>query len=196
MSNGIAMVDWDQSMPAFERFVDEMIKDCDRNAKVITMPIQTYGGQTFLDMVGMIMAQVDCSQCNALCCRINPESELIDLMSEDVKAIKEAGHIVPSEVIKTPTGYGCKPPCPFLNKEINHCIVYMHRPFICAIYPVELGCAVQWTSGSKPTQALGLSARCPEARRIARASYIARWHLRKQYLKVMNNPQVRKADGK
>jgi len=166
------LIDWQLNREAFRHQVRDMIHKAQKNGKVIALPMETSSGMTFLNLMTLILAQVNCDGCDALCCKNYPQNEPIGLLPPEHKCLAEkyGNHhfIIKGEEAFLPL------PCPFLKN--NRCTIYRERPLVCVLYPFQPGA----TDGDG-RRLLALGSSCPEARRITKQVYMMSWRIRQQF---------------
>lgn len=168
----VSMINWELGQSAFRHEIRELIRRCQKQGKVIPLPFVMFKGQPSIDLVTLLLSQVNCDDCEAPCCKANPEGKLTQLLPPEYErlsskydrkhfVIKDDSHFLPM-------------PCPFLKND--RCRIYPDRPIVCVIYPFQPGA----TNGAGE-EVLAVASSCPEGRRIARAAYMASWRIRTQF---------------
>lgn len=179
------VTDWWLPREEVQRHVDDMIKRATKSGKVLCLPVQTYSGQVFHDLLTLLLAQVYCGSCDAPCCRRNPDDKPSYLMpSEYHRLSKKYGseHFLVDE-----QGAYIPMPCPFLKS--NKCIIYEDRPLVCVLYPFQPGA---FDDGGNSM--IALAANCPEARRITRQVYMSSWWVRHQFRLLKETTTTKKEE--
>jgi Fe-S-cluster containining protein len=171
--------DWTLEQPAFRKLVREIIRRAEKAGKVLALPMAIRPGQTFLDFLTILLAQVDCDGCDAPCCRHNPEGREFKMLPPEYTrlAAKYGAH----NFRQKGDGFIMDMPCPFLRKQSpaplkELCTIYPDRPLACVIYPFQPG-----ATDAEGNHMLALASSCPEARRIAKQVYMTSWRIRRQY---------------
>jgi len=145
---------------------------------VLALPIKIRPGQTMGDLVTLLLAQVDCRNCDAPCCRANPWGAGTGLPPLEYQRLSEK---YGKERFIMKDGMAYLPmPCPFLREaprqKENLCTIYPDRPLACVLYPFQPGAA-----DDAGEAVLALSSSCPSARHLARDIYMTAWRLRRQF---------------
>ncbi|MFC1988499.1 YkgJ family cysteine cluster protein [Chloroflexota bacterium] len=156
----------------FRKQVENIINDARKNESALPLPIHVK--DNFMEIAALVLGQINCEKCDARCCRSSTFAEfgipflskeyenLVERVSEE-KLVKIGVKLVGnSRYIPTP--------CPFLKK--NTCLIYDIRPVVCVNYPLDS--AAEDNQGEK---VMSLNPLCPEARRIARRTYLTFWKL-------------------
>lgn len=174
------VINWELEKAEFQEQINELIQTSSRLSKVIPLPMVIKPGQTFIDLVTMLLAQVQCGNCDARCCQRNPDGSLIVaiLPPEYDRLSKKYGE---GNFTQGKNGKGLTMPCAFLKGPISAkngcaCSVYDDRPLVCVIYPFQPGAH----DGSEEAL-MAVASDCPEGRRIANAIYNVQWRIRKQF---------------
>lgn len=170
----MTVLEWEVPKEEFKRQVREFINKCQVNSKTIPLPVPIQLGHAFMGQLALLLSQVNCEGCTAICCKRGPgeSDEGIELGYDDRLRLDASGKdwIVES---------GSKPhlnfPCPFLKK--NNCEIYEMRPFVCVLFPFQPG---GWDGNDN--MLLSVASYCPEGRRIARNVYLTTWRLRGRML--------------
>ena len=163
----------------FHQSILAVIHEAEEDGLVIPLPIMQNTGKKFLEQLSLILAQVDCSHCESICCKQNhgipiavSENELNRLLK-----IKEFPHE------KITKGWsGIMTPCPFLIRysfpalAFPNCEAYSIRPSVCVMYPFQIGGS---DDGGKLL--LSLASECPEAQRIAISIYMTMYDVKKVF---------------
>jgi len=175
------VIDWTLSQPAFRDLVRDMIHEAEKRDKVLALPINAEPGQTFIDLLTLLLARIDCQDCSAPCCWKYPAGTLTPLLAPEYQRLSKK-YSKENFVIKDDVAY-LPLPCPFLRKSTqytrgNCCSIYPARPLVCVLYPFQSG-GTAGTSAGAPVMAL--SARCLSARRLTRDIYMTSWQIRYQY---------------
>lgn len=168
------VIDWTLDRSSFRRLIDGLIETAVKEGKVIPLPLEIRPGSTFINLAVTILSQVDCSGCDARCCRANQDGTPISITLASYRVLerKLGKSRLRNSGVKV-AGQQCyfPIPCPFLYE--NRCTIYPHRPFVCIFYPLS-----DPGEDSSGGPLLSLESRCPEARRIARQVYMCAWELR------------------
>lgn len=170
------VIDWQLDQDSFRRQVIEIIAAAKNNGKVITLPIVLQPGQAMIDHLTLLLAQVNCAGCNALCCRENPGDEPLSLLPSEYEKLTREYSLDALDKIEDGT-YGLPMPCPFL--ESNLCKIYRDRPLVCVLYPFQTGGA---DAAGNPL--LAISSSCPESQRIAANVFMWAWRIRKHFVSL------------
>lgn len=168
----VRVINWELGQRAFRHEIRRLIQQCQKKGKVIPLPFAMYKGQPSIDLVTLLLSQVNCYDCDAPCCKANPEDKLTQLLPPEYERLSskyDRGHFV----IKDDSQF-LPMPCPFLKN--NRCRIYPDRPIVCVIYPFQPGA----TNGAGQ-EVLAVASSCPEGRRIARAVYMTSWRIRTQF---------------
>lgn len=173
------VIDWELSQDAFRDQVRELIRRARKHGKVLALPIEIRNGQTAIDMLTLLMAQVDCENCDAPCCKSNPEGMLTQMLPPEYERLS-AKYGKEHFIVKEDGAY-LPMPCPFLRKGPNPqlkqlCKIYQDRPLVCVLYPFQPG-----ANDGAGNHILAVASSCPEGRRIARAVFMTAWRIRQQF---------------
>lgn len=167
---------WDLDRMGFCAQVEAIIEQAMSNGTVLPLPLSLGKGMSAVDLIAAVLADIDCSGCNALCCREDGVRNYVSLMPTEATRLYSA---FPEMMMKAPHEtkgglYKLYQPCPFL--EGNRCTIYELRPLVCRFYPFQFGAL---TADKWPMAAV--SPNCPEARQIARTLYTVAWDLRNAF---------------
>ena len=131
------------------------------------MPLPCHIPGTLIEIEALILSQIECKNCDALCCRSPKYAEFgIPFLSSEYQALVDrVGEERLSKLdIKTiGTSRYMPSPCPFLAK--GRCSIYDIRPMACIKYPLG-------PSGLNEDKTVGLDPLCPEARRVTKRVYL------------------------
>lgn len=173
------VIDWELPQDAFRDSVRGLIHQAQKRNKVLALPIETHTGQTAIDLLTLLLAQMNCDNCDAPCCRANPAGMLTQLLPSEYQRLSakygKENFIVKEDVAYLPM------PCPFLRKgpypQLKQlCKIYPERPFVCILYPFQPG-----ANDGEGHNILAVASSCPEGRRIARQILMMAWRFRRQY---------------
>lgn len=173
------LIDWELNQEAFRHSIKDMIRKARKNGKVLALPMEITPGMTFINLMILLLAQVKCDDCDAQCCRMNPEGDMTPIVPPEYQRLSEKygkEHFVEKD------GQAFLPmPCPFLKKgpysQLKElCTIYRDRPLPCVLYPFQPGA----TDGAD-NMILALASRCPEGRRITKEVYMMAWRIRQQF---------------
>jgi len=165
-------VDTGLEEPEFRKQIENMINDARKNESVLPLPITI--GDNVMEITALVLGQINCEKCDARCCRSSAiakfgipflDSEyrtLVELIGEEKLAKIGVKLIGDSRYFPTP--------CPFLKK--NTCSIYDIRPVVCVNFPFDS--PAEDDNGRK---LISLDPLCPEARRIAKRTYLTLWKL-------------------
>lgn len=171
----VVAIDWHVDKEAFERQLRKFIKAARENGKVIPLPVSPS-----LETLLLLLSQVDCSNCEAICCKRGTPGNVVALAPGEQKAL----------VVKygdqgfttTPPAGAISMPCRFLKG--NQCSIYPERPLSCMVFPMQTGGEVSSDANAPRVEALAVASSCPEGRRIAKAVYKTTWQLKQKYLSL------------
>lgn len=172
-------VDWTLDQAAFRDLVRGYIREAEKSGKVLALPMAVYPGQSFLDLLTVLLAEVNCAGCSAPCCRSNPDGSPLPLPEPEYARLAAR---YGAQYFRRQGGRPVMDmPCPFLRGTASPpfqdlCRIYADRPLACVIYPFQIGAE----DGAGRPQ-LALASTCPDARRIARQVYMTGWRIRRQY---------------
>ncbi len=178
----IHVINWDLNQEAFQAQVNDLIHRAQQHRKVLPLPIRAVSGLAMIDQMTLLIAQVNCAECNAPCCKANPDEKPIQLLPPEYRSLAEKygeQHFVRKE-----EGAELPMPCPFLTLAGGEdkqpasplCTIYPDRPLVCVIYPFQPG-ATEVAGGT----VLALASSCPEGRRVAMGVYMIAWQLRQRF---------------
>lgn len=166
------VIDWRLPREEVQCRVDDMIQQATESGKILCLPIQTYTGQAFHNLLTLLLAQVYCGACDAPCCRRNPGDEPSYLMQSEYRRLSKkygGGHFLVDG-----NGAFIPMPCSFLKD--NRCTIYEDRPLVCVLYPFQPGAV-----DDHGQHMIALASNCPEARRITGQVYMSSWWIRHQF---------------
>ena len=166
------VIDWTLDQEPFKQQVRDLVNRAREEGKVLALPFRAFPGQSELDLMTSLLAQVNCDGCDAPCCRSNPNGEPITLVPPEYnRLIEKYGeeHFIWNGKLGI-----LKMPCPFLKN--NRCTIYSDRPLVCVLYPFQPG-----ATDGKGNMMVALASGCPEGRRIGKAAYMMSWRIRQQF---------------
>jgi Fe-S-cluster containining protein len=166
------IIDWDLPLDAFKLQIHMFIKISQEEGKVLPLPIDIIPGENFMAQLAMLVSQVRCDNCNAICCKEDPLKEGIAVLDTDYELLKNAGHA--QSVQRRGENWYLPCPCPLLKGD--RCTTYGNRPFVCIAYPFQPG-----GHGNNGNPLLTVASSCPEGRRIVRDTYITLWKIRQRF---------------
>lgn len=156
-------LNWRVSKRNFKGQVNDLVKFCQENGKVIPLPIFARGVAA-INILAALLCQVNCDKCDAPCCRSNPDGSPMEVLPPELPRLKKLG-------LKG----GTVPwPCPFLKDE--RCSIYSDRPLVCVFYPFQPG-----GTDAGGNDIISLASSCPESRRVARNYLMMEWRLRNSF---------------
>jgi Fe-S-cluster containining protein len=185
------MLDWNDPEDIFHSSVKGLIKTAQDNNTIIPIPVKMYKGEgvnlAYIEIVSLMLAQIDCSHCDALCCKksCSVDNGPIGMLSYEAKNIKDKYGIAisKSSEIRELDYYYINYPCEFL-KDCK-CTIYNDRPLNCITFPVQN--AGEDGDGNK---LFSLSSMCPEARKLAEKVYMTHWLTRKSHIKMLKEVRI------
>jgi Fe-S-cluster containining protein len=167
-------IDWTLSQSAFHDLVRNMIHEAHKKDKVLALPINVEPGQTFIDLLTLLLARIDCEGCRAPCCRQNPAGLPTQLLASEYRRLSEKygkeNFVIKDSAVYLPI------PCPFLRS--SRCSIYEERPFVCVLYPFQFGGSASTPDGAP---VMALASRCPASRKLTRDVFMTAWQLRRQF---------------
>jgi len=169
-------IDWTLGQAQFQAQIKRMIKLAREGGKVLTLPLFPESGNGAIELLTVILSQVKCDDCDALCCKSNPQGSNLGLLPSEYQLLKEKYGA--TNLLNQDGAFYIKMPCGFLQN--NRCTIYPDRPLVCVIYPFNPG----GLGGEHHRMAIALEARCPEAQRLAKAIYMMSWRIRQTYWSV------------
>jgi Fe-S-cluster containining protein len=188
MGNDVRIWEIVWELPRREFLVDirEKIERATEEKLVLPLPVTILPGGLFESVMSLLLPQVNCSGCNAPCCRRNISGLPFAIHLEECEALsKKYG----ADKFTIVGGYAHLPmPCPFL--ESNQCSIYEDRPLVCIMYPFQPG-----ASAPSGVDLLALESSCPEARRITMKVYMAYWEIL-QKVELIHPARKAKIGGK
>ena len=162
-------LDFNLNKKKFEEQVDKLAQKMAEEERVIPLPIELDSGNAFLPLVSLLLSQISCDNCDTNCCKSNPVTfeqgiplmlpeyhKLSTLYSKDNFRIGKESFIIPL-------------PCAFLKG--NHCSIYDNRPFICALFPFQVGGKI---NGKR---VMSVASSCPSGYSIAKSVNKKLWEL-------------------
>jgi len=170
-----AKLDWQVDKEAFGRQIKKFIKAAREGGKVIPLPVSPS-----LETLLMMLSQVDCSNCEALCCKRGMPGNVVALAPGEHKAL--AVKYGDQGFTTTPPAGAISMPCRFLLH--NRCSIYPERPLSCMVFPMQPGGRVSSETNEAKIDALAVASSCPEGRRIAKALYKMTWQLKQKYFSL------------
>lgn len=163
----VAEVNWSLPIRDFVASVNKNFALARANGKSIVLPIEA--SQSTL---ALLLAQVNCKECDAPCCRMGPPTNTVALTPTEYRHLTQKyGHA--GFKITMIGKHHCGEltmPCRFLSRA--RCTIYEDRPLSCIAFPLQTGGAYG-LPGSEPVEAMSLASYCPESKRIARGTYKA-----------------------
>lgn len=181
------MVDWTLPPREFEEHIGQVIHQYAIADKVLPLPIELRAGYTGEQLLFIMLAKIDCSGCDALCCRQQPAN--IDQIAMDPLEYADLNKKYPDIMVgvQLDTDH-IVTPCPLLKD--GRCQVYLDRPFVCWLYPFQFGAyiAPNW-NGNTLVEVACLSSSCPGARKLAKAIYLNRYQLRRSMQRLGKVPK-------
>lgn len=191
MTDGLMVreIDWDVPQSEFRDFIREYIHTAEKSNKVLALPIEIHKGQSAIDLLTLLLAQVNCDDCDAICCKANPDGMLTQVLSHEYEYLsKKYGQehfIIKNESAFLPM------PCPFLRKGTKPgakqlCKIYPDRPLVCVFYPFQPGATAfqDEVKDGEEMDILAVASECPEGRRITKAVFMTAWRIRHQFERV------------
>lgn len=171
----ITELNWDVSQEEMKQQIRTLIANCRVSGKVITLPLKAS-----YETLVMLLAQVNCEGCEAVCCKMSPPDELIALApSEYDQLVKKHGI---EGIQKDRLPWGIKTPCRFLKK--NRCTIYQERPVACIAFPMQPGGELAGSYAGPRFEAMAVASYCPEARRIAKSIYMMVWRIKQKVFEI------------
>jgi len=167
----VAEIAWDIDQKQFKDQVRQMIAMARKGNNVLTLPISPS-----LESILLILSQVNCDGCDAICCRVSPPDETVAMTPSEYKMLREK--YGDEGMVSTWLGGVIKMPCRFLKNK--RCSIYSERPLACVVFPIQHGGACGASFDSQPFEALAVSSYCPEGRRIAKAVYMTMWQIKQK----------------
>jgi Fe-S-cluster containining protein len=165
----------------FRKQVDNIINNARKNETVLPFPCHV--GDKGIEIMALILSQIDCTGCDALCCKTLKIAEFgIPFLKTELEVLaKRIGDEKLAKMgIKTIEKNKYMPiPCPLLHK--NTCSIYDIRPFVCIEYPIS-----QTGEDNFGEKVVSLASSCPEARRITKRAYLTLWKLRNKMQEVVS----------
>ena len=170
-------LDWELEFSAFKKSIRALIRESEKQGKVIPIP---FTQRASFDTASIILSQIKCDKCDALCCRVAPNGEPLGITKDEYIAFadKFGESKLKSLGIKLDGVVGSIPiPCPFLKSDM--CTIYSDRPLVCILYPLDTG-----GTDDEGNILISVASHCPEARRIARDILISFYRMRKQCIRA------------
>ncbi len=167
----VAEIAWDIDQNQFKEQVRQMIAMARKGNNVLTLPI----GPS-LESILLILSQVNCDGCDAICCRVSPPDEMVAMTPSEYKMLCEK--YGDEGMVSTRLGGAIKMPCRFLKNK--HCSIYPERPLACVVFPMQPGGACGASFDSQPLEALAVASYCPEGRKITKAVYMTMWQIKQK----------------
>jgi len=158
--------------PEFRKQIENIINNARKNESTLPLPITI--GDNAIEVTALVLGQINCEKCDARCCRSSVFAEfgipfldseyrtLVERIGEEKLAKIGVKLIGNSRYIPTP--------CPFLKK--NACSIYDIRPIVCVNFPLDSP-----AKDDHGRKMISLDPLCPEARRIAKRTYLTLWKL-------------------
>lgn len=168
-------IDWDKPRDEFEHDIDVLLQLSVEHHKVIVLPLLegSSGSMTHrIGLLALIAGAIDCSGCDARCCRQNPDGQPTNLaggkeISRITRLMPGGAHPINYRHIDGQITAELPFPCCFLKDE--RCSIYHDRPFVCRLFPFQ----------SNEISQLALSSDCPPAPALARRVYIEAYDIRR-----------------
>jgi Fe-S-cluster containining protein len=146
----------------FERTIDQMIADCQRDGLALTIPVKMGTEMNAIAVVASYLPYFHCDRCDAKCCKFG-KNNYIALTQQDylrLMVIDYDKHVQfrGNEMI-------LPYPCPYLVN--NQCSIYANRPSVCITYPMQ------------PTNEgyVAIQPDCPQAPAVVKAIYVNIWQI-------------------
>ena len=156
----------------FRKHIENFISNARKTESVLPLPchIGDYG----IEIAALVLSQVNCTACDARCCRMPIIAEFgIPFLDTEYRVLEErvgAEKLAKIAVKSIGNNKYMPTPCPFLRK--NMCSIYDIRPIVCVNYPLD-----QFGEDNLGEKMVGLDPVCPEARRITKHVYLTFWKL-------------------
>ena len=182
----VAEIAWDIDQNQFKEQVRQMIAMARKGNNVLTLPISPS-----LESILLILSQVNCDGCDAICCRVSPPEGMVAMTPSEYKLLREK--YGDEGMVSTLLGGAIRMPCRFLKNK--YCSIYSERPLSCILFPIQPGGAYGASFYSQKIEALSVSSYWPEGRRIARAGYMTIWQI-KQKIKAIGFEEASELLGK
>lgn len=167
-------IDWTLDQAQFRTRIRKMVKLSTDGGKVLPLPFFPDDGNSAIELLTAILAQVNCDRCNAPCCKFNPQGDDLSLLPSEYQKLK--AKYGDEHLRAQGEQYFIKMPCGFLRSD-NLCSIYPDRPLVCVLYPLNPGGGEVRTGRT----AISLESRCPEARRLTKVIYMMSWRIRQIY---------------
>lgn len=157
----------------FRKQIDTLVRTSRTTESVLPLPLHI--GEYGIESMALVLGQINCEGCEALCCRTYKYAEFgIPFLDSEYKALAERigqERLAKMDVKSIGSTKYFPTPCPFLHKK--RCTIYDIRPIVCVQYPFDIS-GVDMSGEGK---FMSLDPLCPEARRIAKRTYLALWKL-------------------
>jgi Fe-S-cluster containining protein len=180
-------IDWRLPEAEFRQQIDNLIRDAYENKMVLPLPCHISMSKSGLELLALILSQINCSNCDAVCCRSLDyiESDIPLLKTEYRALVERIGEDKLNQMgIKLVGNTRYLPrPCPLLNG--HSCSVHDIRPNPCINYPFE-----KPATDSEGLKTITLDSFCPEARRITRDVYMMYWKLFNKMQEIVSQGAV------
>jgi Fe-S-cluster containining protein len=168
MTTTTTSINWLAPRQEFQQSILDMVETCRKNDSVISVPIEMHPGSEFLNDLSLILSMIECSACDALCCRTNHGTQGIPLTDKEAAWLEKDFSIQ-----STCIAVGFKQmdvPCKLLNR--NRCAIYQSRPQVCCVYPFQPG-----GRDAAGQELFALDSQCPSARTVAVKIYLRKYEI-------------------
>lgn len=163
-----SVIDFRLPRGEFVSSVKETLTEAARTGCVIPLPIHAKRDYDSPGIIASILSHIDCSKCDARCCRSNHGDTPIPVFQFEYDFIlSKYGIKLP---LLEPGVYGITPPCPLLVN--GKCSCYTERPTACRFYPMQHG------GSDQKGELLSLDSVCPQSISIAVSIYLVTYELR------------------
>ena len=156
----------------FRKQIDNLINNARKAETVLPLPCHIDGAP--MEIAALILSQIDCSDCDARCCRSPKYAEFgIPFLSTEYLALVDrigVEKLAKIDIKLIGNSRYMPTPCPFLHKKT--CSIYDIRPVVCVLYPFDPSAV-----DGQGDIMVSLDPLCPEARRIAKRAYSMLWKL-------------------
>jgi Fe-S-cluster containining protein len=164
-------INMDLSEKDFRLQIEELIKNSRKNELAIPLP-SAECNQT--EYIALFLSQIKCTNCEALCCRSTVYAKFgIPFIPTEYQILENRIGKEKLEKLNIKTIGKSKyfpVPCPFLRKK--QCTIYDIRPQVCIQYPYSPN-----VFDNEGQTSIAVDSFCPEARRIAKQTWMTLWKL-------------------
>lgn len=161
-------IDFNLPPKEFREYIEHLIDNSKKSKSTLVLPCHV--SNVGFELMALILGQINCENCDGRCCQSVEFAKFgIPFLDSEYKTLEEYVGTEKLSKYKTRiigrTRY-FPTPCPFLHKKT--CTIYEIRPVVCVDFPFE-----KTGVDAQGNPMVALDSFCPEARRIARRTYLS-----------------------